>query len=75
MIAYVTGFRLQADWPSCDERLSALTELAAVLLLLHTPDGEEEKKVLAPLYIAGIETARIARLRKKWKPGHPDTEP
>jgi hypothetical protein len=71
MITYVTGSRLQAGWPSCDERLSALTALAVVLLLLHTPSYEGEKKVLAPLYAAGVEAARIARLRQKWKPGHP----
>jgi hypothetical protein len=28
MIAYVTGFHLQADWPSYGERLSALIALA-----------------------------------------------
>jgi hypothetical protein len=38
---------------------------------LHSPVGEEEKKVLATLYTAGVEAARIARLRQKWKPGHP----
>jgi hypothetical protein len=73
MIAYVTGFHSQADWPSYDERLSALIALAVVLLLLHTPSGEEEKKVLVPLYTARLEAVRIARIRQKWKPGHPST--
>jgi hypothetical protein len=73
MIAYVTGFHLQADWPSYDERLSALIVLAVALLLLHTPSGEEEKKELAPLYNAGVEAIRIARIGQKWKPGHPFT--
>jgi hypothetical protein len=71
MITYSTGGWSQADWLSCDERLSALAALAVVLLLLHSPVGEEEKKVLGPLYTAGVEAARIARLRQKWKPGHP----
>jgi hypothetical protein len=71
MITYITGFCSQADWLSCDERLSALAALTVVLLLLHSPVGEEEKNVLAPLYTAGVEAARIARLRQKWKPGHP----
>jgi len=68
MITHATGFCSQADLLSCDERLSAL---AVVLLLLHSPVSEEEKKVLAPLYPVGIEAARIARLRQKWKPIYP----
>jgi hypothetical protein len=67
MITYATGFCSQADRLSCDERLSAL---AVVLLLLHSPAGEEEEKALAPLYTVGFEAARIARLRQKWKPRH-----
>lgn len=71
MITYSLGGCSHADWLSCDERLSELAALAVVLLLLHSPVGEDEKKVLAPLYTAGVEAARIARLRQKWKPGHP----
>lgn len=71
MITYSTGGCSQSDWLSYDERLSALAALAVVLLLLRSPVGEEEKKVLAPLYTAGVEAARIARLQQKWKPGHP----
>jgi hypothetical protein len=74
MITYVTSACSQADWLSCGERPSApaaLTALAVVLLLLQSPVGEEEEKALAPLYTAGVEAARIARLRQKWKPGHP----
>ena len=65
MITYDTGVCSQADRLSCDERLFALV---VVLLLLHSPAGEEEKKALAPLYPVGVEAARIARLRQKWKP-------
>jgi hypothetical protein len=77
MITCSTGFCSQADWLPGDERLSAPAApaapaaLAVVLPLLHSPVGEEEKKVLATLYTAGVEAARIARLRQKWKPGHP----
>jgi hypothetical protein len=67
-ITYASGFYSQADWLSYDNRLSAL---AVVLLLLHSPVGEEEEKALAPLYTAGLEAARIARHRQKWKPTHP----
>jgi hypothetical protein len=73
-IPYIAGGRSQADWLSCDERPSALAApaaLAVVLLLLQSPVCEEEEKVLAPLYTAGVEAARIARLRQKWKPRHP----
>jgi hypothetical protein len=73
MIAYVTRACSQADWLFCDERPSApaaLAALAVVLLLLQSPVGEEEEKALAPLYTAGVEAARIARIRQKWKPGH-----
>ena len=74
MITYATGSCSHADWLSCDEcpsALAALAALAVVLLLLHSPVGEEEEKALAPLYTAGFEAARLARLRQKWKPGHP----
>ena len=70
MISYVTGGCSQADDLSCDEHTSALATLAVVLLLSHSPVGEEEKKVLAPLYTAGVEASRIARLHQKWKPGY-----
>jgi hypothetical protein len=73
MISYITGVCSQADGPSCDERPSApatLATLAVVLLLLQSPVGEEEEKVLAALYTAGVEAARIARLHQKWKSGH-----
>jgi hypothetical protein len=71
VITYDTGVCSQSDRLSCDEHLSALAALAVVLLLLHSPVSEEEKKVLAPLCAVGVEAARIARLRQKWKPIYP----
>jgi len=74
VITYDTVGCSQSDRLSCDEHLSTLSALAAlavVLLLLHSPVSEEEKKVLATLYPAGVEAARIARLRQKWKPIYP----
>jgi hypothetical protein len=71
VITYVTGFCSQADQLFCDESPSALAALAAlavILLLSRSPVDEEEKKVLAPLYAVGVEAARIARFRQKWKP-------
>jgi hypothetical protein len=71
VITYDTGICSQSDRLSCDEHISALTALAVVLLLLHSPVSEEEKKALAPLHPVGVEAARIVRLRQKWKPIYP----
>jgi hypothetical protein len=72
MISYAAGVGSQAELLSCDEPPSGpatLAALAVVLLLLQSPVSEEEEKVLAPLYTTGLEAARLARLRQKWKPG------